>query len=108
MLPGGQQRLADMARRLKDYQSIQAMTVIGYTDRLGSDDYNDKLSAARAQSVQDYLQSLGVKSASSVAQGKGKLDPASRDCSVNDSRKKQIICLQPDRRVTIEVTVAAK
>ena len=108
MLPGGQQRLADVARRLKDYKSIQTMTVIGYTDRLGSDDYNDKLSAARAKSVQDYLQSLGVKSASSVAQGKGKLDPASGGCSVNDSREKQIICLQPDRRVTIEVTGAAK
>ena len=84
------------------------MTVIGYTYRLGSDDYKDKLSAARAQSVQDYLQSLGVKSASLVAQGKGKLDLASRSCSVNDSREKQFICLQPDRRVTIDVTGAVK
>ncbi len=108
MLPGGQQRLADVARRLKDYKSIQTLTVIGYTDRLGTDDYNDKLSAARARSVQDYLQTLGVKSASVVAQGKGKLDPASRDCSANVSREQQIICLQPDRRVTIEVTGAAK
>ena len=108
MLPGGQQRLADVARRLKDYKSIQTMTVIGYTDRLGGDEYNDKLSAARAKSVQEYLQSLGVKSASSVAQGKGKLDPASQGCSASDSREMQIICLQPDRRVTIEVTGAAK
>ena len=108
MLPGGQQRLADVARRLKDYKSIQTMTVIGYTDRLGTDDYNDKLSAARARSVQEYLQALGVKPATVVVQGKGELDPASRDCSASASRDKQIICLQSDRRVTIEITGAAK
>lgn len=59
MLPGGLQRLADVARRLKAYQSIQTLGVLGYTDRLGSDEYNDKLSDARAKTVQLYLESLG-------------------------------------------------
>ena len=84
------------------------MTVIGYTDRLGSDDYNDKLSEARAKTVQAYLESLGVKSATAVAQGKGKRDPVSKDCSTSASREPQIVCLQPDRRVTIEVTGVTK
>jgi len=104
MIPGGLQRLADVAQRLKAYKSIQTLTVFGYTDRLGTDDYNDKLSEARAKTVQAYLESLGVKSGASVAQGKGKRDPVSKDCSVTASREQQIICLQPDRRVTIEVT----
>lgn len=85
-----------------------AISVPGYTDRLGSDEYNDKLSDARAKTVQLYLESLGVKSASFVAQGKGKRDPVSKDCSVNASREQQILCLQPDRRVTIEVTVLVR
>ena len=108
MIPGGLQRLNDVAQRLKAYKSIQTLTVIGYTDRLGTDEYNDKLSEARAKTVHAYLESLGVKSASSVAQGKGKREAASRDCSATASREQQIICLQPDRRVTIEVAGVAK
>ncbi len=108
MTPGGLQRLAEVAERLKAYKSIQTLTVIGYTDRFGSDAYNDKLSEARAKTVKTYLESLGVNSAASVAQGKGKRDPVSRGCSTTASRAQQIICLQPDRRVTIEVTGVAR
>lgn len=108
MLPGGLQRLADVARRLKAYKSIQTLTVVGHTDRLGSDEYNDRLSDARAKTVQAHLASLGVKSVSSNAEGKGKRDPASQGCSSSASRAQQIACLQPDRRVTIEVTGLAR
>ncbi|MFC6282261.1 MULTISPECIES: OmpA family protein [Polaromonas] len=108
MIPGGLQRLADVAQRLKAYKSIQALTVIGYTDRLGSDEYNDKLSEARAKTVQAHLQSLGVKSATTVAQGKGKRDAVSKDCAAGLGREQLIQCLQSDRRVTIEVTGIAK
>ncbi len=108
MIPGGMQRLNDVARRLKTYTSIQTLTVYGYTDRLGSDEYNDKLSEARAKTVQVYLESLGVKSAAAVAQGKGKRDAVSKDCSASLGREQLIQCLQPDRRVTIEVTGTAK
>ena len=108
MITGGLQRLNDVAQRLKAYKSIQTLTVIGYTDRLGADEYNDKLSEARAKTVQAYLESLGVKSASSVAQGKGKRESVSKECSATASREQQIICLQPDRRVTIEVAGVAK
>ncbi len=108
MIPGGLQRLADVAQRLKAYKSIQTLTVLGYTDRLGADDYNEKLSEARARTVQAYLESLGVKSVSSTAQGKGKRDAVSQGCSASVSRAQQIVCLQPDRRVTIEVTGVAR
>lgn len=108
MIPGGVQRLDDVAQRLKVYKSIQSLTVLGYTDRLGSDDYNDRLSEARAKSVQAYLESRGVKSAAALAQGKGKRDAVSKDCGPNLGREQLIQCLQPDRRVTIEVTGVAK
>ena len=108
MISGGLQRLADVAQRLNSYKSIQTLNVLGYTDRLGTDDYNDKLSEARAKTVQAYLESLGVKPAASVARGKGKRDPVSKDCTGATSREQQMVCLQPDRRVTIEVTGVAR
>lgn len=108
MIAGGLQRLADVAQRLKAYKSIQTLTVFGHTDRLGADDYNDKLSEARAKTVQAYLESLGVKSSVATAQGKGKREPVSNNCDVAASRERQIICLQPNRRVTIEVNGVAR
>ena len=108
MTPGGLQRLRDVAQRLKAYKSIQTLTVTGYTDRLGTEAYNDQLSGARAKTVQAYLESLGVKSASAVAQGKGKHDALSTDCGISLGRALLIQCLQTDRRVTIEITGIAK
>ena len=63
MIPGGLQRLADVAQRLKSYKSIQTLNVFGYTDRPDIVDCNDKLSEARAKTVQAYLESLDVRSA---------------------------------------------
>ena len=77
------------------------LTVCGYLNCLGSDQHHNKLSEARAKTVQTYLKSLGVKSATSVAQGKGKREPVSKGRTLNASREQQIRCLQPDRRVAI-------
>ena len=104
MTPGGMQRLDDVAKRLKSYSSIKSLNIVGFTDRLGSDAYNNALSLARAKAVQIYLESLGVKSGSSSALGKGKSEPVSQACPAKASRAQLIQCLQPDRRVTIEVT----
>ena len=108
MLPGGKERLNAVANRLKSYQSIATLTIVGHTDRLGSDAYNDPLSASRAATVLDYLGSLGVKAAKTDALGKGKREPVTMQCSDKQPRAQLITCLQPDRRVTIEVTGVVK
>ncbi len=108
MLPGGKERLATVANRLKTYQSIATLNIAGHTDRLGSDTYNDSLSARRAATVLEYLGSLGVKAAKSEAIGKGEREPVTTQCSNKLPRAEQIACLQPDRRVTIEVTGSVK
>ncbi len=108
MLPGGKERLAAVANRLKSYQSIATLSIGGHTDRLGSDAYNDPLSARRAATVLDYLGSLGVKAAKTEAFGKGKREPVTTQCSNKQPRAQLITCLQPDRRVTIEVTGVVK
>ena len=108
MASGGLQRLNDLSRQLNAYSSIQTLVAVGHTDRLGSDSYNDRLSEARAKTVLAYLESLGVRSTSAQAQGRGKREPVSKGCSTNGSLEQQIACLQPDRRVTIEVTGVAR
>jgi OmpA-OmpF porin, OOP family len=108
MLPGGKERLADVANRLKSYQTIANLTIIGHTDRLGSEPYNDPLSVRRATTVMNHLTSLGVKASKMDAQGRGEREPTSTQCSDKLPRAKLITCLQPDRRVTIEVTGIAK
>lgn len=104
MLPGGVQRLNAIAQRLKTYQSIATLNVVGHTDRLGSNAYNDPLSARRASTVQSMLESLGVKAAKAQSSGRGKNEPVTTSCDDKLPRAKLIGCLQADRRVTIEVT----
>ena len=101
-------QLAQVAERLKKYESIQSLIIVGHTDRLASHQYNDRLSSARAATVRAELERLGVKSARFATQGKGKREPLTRDCSDKLPREQLIQCLQPDRRVTIEVTGMVK
>jgi outer membrane protein OmpA-like peptidoglycan-associated protein len=108
MLPGGKQRLGAVADRLKSFQSIQTVTIVGHTDRLGSDEYNDPLSQNRAATAKAYLETLGVKAARIESTGKGKREPVTTSCGNQLPREQLIDCLQPDRRVTIEVTGVVK
>jgi OOP family OmpA-OmpF porin len=80
--------------------------VIGYTDRIGSDEYNLRLSRQRADAVENYLvDKAGVDSGKIEAEGRGKADPVTKpdECGAKRSPK-TIACLQPDRRVEIEVS----
>ena len=86
------------------YDNIQAT---GHTDRFGSSAYNQKLSERRANAVKDYLASKDVMASRIDAQGKGETQPVTKagDCKGAKSAK-VIACLQPDRRVDIEMTGA--
>jgi OmpA-OmpF porin, OOP family len=103
MLPGGIDRLNGIAQRLKAYQSLSTMRIVGHTDRYGSDDYNNDLSARRASTVRAYLESQGVRAARTEASGMGKSQPVT-NCSTSASRAVQIECMQADRRVNIDIT----
>lgn len=104
MLPTGQEQIRALAETLKTYQSIERIRVVGHTDRLGTDAYNDRLSLARAVTVKAQLERLGVKAVAFEVQGVGKREPVATGCSTKLARSALIACLQPDRRVTIEVT----
>ncbi|MDO9146529.1 MAG: OmpA family protein [Hydrogenophaga sp.] len=83
------------------------ITVEGHTDRKGSAAYNQALSTERAESVKAYLVNTGkVDPARISAVGKGESMPVTTaaDCSDKLPRAQLITCLQPDRRVEVEVT----
>ncbi|BBP05978.1 membrane protein [Sulfuriferula plumbiphila] len=102
--PAGKTTLDDLVRDLNaaKYDEIQ---VTGHTDRIGSDAYNLKLSERRADSVKDYLVSKGIPANLINAKGVGKANPVTKpgECAGRKSPK-VIACLQPDRRVEVEVT----
>jgi OmpA-OmpF porin, OOP family len=103
LLPQGKAEMDDMARRIKTvYASVESIQLVGYTDRLGSDSYNQKLSEDRANTVKAYLQGQGV-SASMTASGRGKADPVVQ-CEGNKPTPQLTQCLQPNRRVEITIT----
>ncbi|XPE62128.1 OmpA family protein [Shigella flexneri] len=52
-----------------------SVVALGYTDRIGSDAYNQGLSERRAQSVVDYLISKGIPADKISARGMGESNP---------------------------------
>ena len=80
------------------------VAVAGYTDRIGKDAPNLKLSQRRADSVANYLVSKGVPAQNISATGHGKANPVTGStCDAVKGRKALIACLAPDRRVEIAV-----
>lgn len=99
--PLGKQKLDELAAKIQG-MNIEVVVATGYTDRIGSDKYNDRLSLRRAQAVKSYLVSKGVESSKVYTEGKGKRNPVTTGCNQRN-RKQLISCLAPDRRVEVEV-----
>mgnify|MGYP000161404717 CR=1 FL=1 len=104
--PEGKAALDRFANELRSTQ-FDRVNVEGHADRLGSDSYNQRLSAQRAESVKTYLISSGGVSANKIsAVGKGETMPVTKpgDCRGTKQTPALVACLQPDRRVDVVVT----
>ncbi len=104
--PEGKAALDRFANDLRGTQ-FDRVGVEGHADRLGSSAYNQKLSTQRAEAVKSYLISAGGVPASKIsAVGKGETMPVTKpgDCRGNKRTPALVACLQPDRRVDVEVT----
>jgi OOP family OmpA-OmpF porin len=101
--PAGRDTLDSFVGKLKDISPESIMTV-GHADRFGSDAYNQKLSERRVATVKEYMVSKGVEPGRIYTEGKGETQPVTKagDC-LGAKSAKTIACLQPDRRVDIEV-----
>ena len=99
---------ADLDKLATDLRNVRydTISVTGHTDRFGSHDYNMKLSARRADAVASYLSQAGVTAARISARGVDGANPVTQpgDCKGSKPTPAVVACLQPDRRVDVEVT----
>lgn len=95
-----QPKLDEIARIFTNANANENITITGYTDRLGSDAYNQPLSERRAAAVKGYLASKGIADGRMTSQGKGESNPV---VTCNDKNRAALItCLEPNRRVEVE------
>jgi OOP family OmpA-OmpF porin len=92
----------DVVARLGEFAKIDLIYIEGHTDRLASQEYNQKLSERRAESVAAYLVSKGVDRNNIETMGLGKTLPV-KSCPDERDRKALIECLAPNRRIVLEV-----
>jgi OmpA-OmpF porin, OOP family len=101
--PEGKAKLDDVAAKIKDIK-LEVIIAVGHADRIGTDAYNQKLSERRAAAVKDYLIGKGLEANRVYTEGKGKKQPVTKPDQCKGPKSKKVIdCLQPDRRVEIEV-----
>ncbi len=101
--PEGKAKLDKLADRLLKEVNGVKLHLVGYTDYKGTEDYNMSLSEKRAKSVKAYLVSKGLKAEDITSDWKGESNPV-KSCSTKLGKKALIDCLQPNRRVNVEVT----
>ena len=101
--PAGRDALDDFYNKTRDINP-EVITAVGHADRFGSDKYNQNLSERRAMAVKSYLMGKGIADNRIYTEGKGEMQPVTKadECKGPKSAK-VIACLQPDRRVEIEV-----
>ena len=92
--------------RFGEFGDMRFINIGGYTDRIGSVPYNQKLSERRAEAVKAYLVRQGVPAPKIETTGYGKMYVGSMlpvaTCTQKE-RKALIACLQPNRRAEVEV-----
>jgi OOP family OmpA-OmpF porin len=104
--PAGMLELDKFAAELRGTR-FDVITVTGHTDRIGSAGYNLKLSQRRAETVKSYLvDKAGIPADKVTTTGADGSDPVTKpeDCKGRTRTPALIACLQPDRRVDVEVT----
>ena len=89
-----QAKLDDLAAKVKGI-NLEVVIAVGHTDSVGTDEYNQKLSVRRAESVRAYLVSKGIEKNRIYTEGKGEKQPVA-DNKTAEGRAK-------NRRVEIEV-----
>ncbi len=102
---GAREKLAKVAGILLSYPSLN-IEVGGYTDNVGGDEMNQKLSENRAGAVRDYLVQQGVQANSVSAIGFGNTLPvASNDNSAGRQENRRVELVVSGDAIGTSVTV---
>ncbi len=97
--PEGKQVLDQVAQQAKDI-NLETVIAVGYTDSIGTQQYNLGLSERRANTVKEYLVSQGIPADRIYTEGKGKLDPIATNKTAAGRAQ--------NRRVEIEIVGTPK
>ncbi|MFD1245745.1 OmpA family protein [Paralysiella testudinis] len=89
----------------QNVNKIQMIVIEGYTDPVGNDSYNHKLSQARANAVKQQFLKLGISADLLQARGKGSTNLVINNCANQHPHNKAMrnMCNQPNRRVMVIV-----
>jgi OOP family OmpA-OmpF porin len=103
LLPAGRTALDDFVAKNQDI-APEVITATGHADRFGSKEYNQLLSERRAEAVKAYLVGKGIEPNRVSTEGRGETQPVTKEGECLGKKSAKVIaCLQPDRRVNIEV-----
>lgn len=109
LLPKGRQEVLNVASKISTgFVSVRQIKLVGHTDRLGSDSYNQQLGQNRADTVRSLLVQNGIAGNVISTASAGKQQPVTDGCFNVKQREALKACLQPDRRVSVEITGIAK
>jgi outer membrane protein OmpA-like peptidoglycan-associated protein len=88
--PAAKEKLAKVSGILLAHPGLM-LAIEGHTDSVGGDDYNQKLSEHRAESVRDYLVGQGIQTDTATAKGFGKTMPiASNDTAAGRQQNRRV------------------
>ena len=73
--PEGKAELSRLADKMRTIEAIQRISVVGHTDSIGTEAYNQALSERRAASVKNYLVSEGIRESWIDTRGEGESNP---------------------------------
>jgi OOP family OmpA-OmpF porin len=99
----------EVVAKMKQFPQVEIVLLTGHADRIGTEAYNMKLSQRRADAVKAYLVTQGVDANRIETAAKGESEPvvSCKEIKGREFRtnKKLVDCLQPNRRVVVEVKV---
>jgi OOP family OmpA-OmpF porin len=90
LTPSAQSQLDSLMFKLQ-LADVVSIKVVGHTDSVGSDEYNQALSERRASSVAAYLLSQGIAPSKLTSEGKGKSQPvADNDTDAGRAKNRRV------------------
>lgn len=102
LTPAARAKLDSLVDIIKNSSSVESVSIVGYADRIGSNDYNYRLSQRRAKAVEKYLASRGYYDTRSTdVRSYGEDRPVSNCDGIRGNELRA--CLWRDRRVEIEL-----
>lgn len=109
LLPKGRKELDNLVSSINTvYADVNQIHLIGYTDRLGAEAYNAQLGLSRAKTIRQYLSQQGISNQIISYSSMGENMPITDGCYETKDTKALRVCLQPDRRVVVEITGTKK